>query len=217
LNEIFQRAKIGLSAQVDEDEPQVVNILYPAAFSEKYIRPEVRLEIGPLASWVPSADYIVRPYAYDVHPDLFENSDCPVVAILAERTFWEKAAILHQEAHRPGLIPSRHSRHYYDLYKLALSPIRDKALADVQMLHDVVEFKTKFYPSAWARYQLAKPGSFRLLPANDVQISRLKEDYREMQMMLFGEPPSFASVLSELRNLESQINSEGTLPARSLV
>ncbi len=167
LNQIFQQAKIGLTAKVDEDEPQVVNILYPAAFSEKYIRPEVRLEIGPLASWVPSAAYIVRPYAYDVHPDLFENSECPVVAILAERTFWEKATILHQEAHRPGLIPSRHSRHYYDLYKLALSPIRDKALADVQLLHDVVEFKTKFYPSAWARYELAKPGSFRLLPASE--------------------------------------------------
>jgi hypothetical protein len=38
-----------------------------------------------------------------------------------------------------------------------------------------------------------------------------------MQMLLFGEPPSYASVLSELRNLESEINSEGTLPARSLV
>jgi hypothetical protein len=85
------------------------------------------------------------------------------------------------------------------------------------MLHDVVEFKTKFYPSAWARYELAKPGSFRLLPASEEQLSRLQEDYREMQMMLFGEPPSFASVLSELRNLESQINSEGTLPAGSLV
>ena len=122
LNEIFQQAKIDLTAKVAENDPQVVNILYPAAFSEEYIRPEVRLEIGPLASWVPSAAHTVRPYAYDVHPGLFESPDCPVVAISAERTFWEKATILHQEAHRPGLIPDRHSRHYYDLYKLALSP-----------------------------------------------------------------------------------------------
>jgi hypothetical protein len=129
--EIFQQTKIDLTAKVDENDPQVVNITYPAAFSEEYIRPEVRLEIGPLASWVPSAAHIIRPYAYDLYPELFENPECPVVAISAERTFWEKATILHQEAHRPGLIPARHSRHYYDLYKLALSPIRGNALADI--------------------------------------------------------------------------------------
>jgi hypothetical protein len=206
LYDLFQRAKIDLKAQVDENEPQVVNITYPAAFSEAYIRPEVQLEIGPLASWVPSAAHTVRPYAFDVHPELFENPDCPVIAIAAERTFWEKATILRQEAHRPGLIPARHSRHYYDLYKLVLSPIRDKALADIPLLQAVVEFKDRFYPSAWARYDLAKPGSFRLLPTTDEQISRLEGDYREMQMMLFGDPPSFSSIVAELRNFERQIN-----------
>jgi Nucleotidyl transferase AbiEii toxin, Type IV TA system len=206
LNDLFQQAKIDLKAQVDQNDPQVVNITYPAAFSETYIRPVVRLEIGPLASWVPSAAHTVKPYAFDVHPELFDNPDCPVIAIAAERTFWEKATILHQEAHRPGLIPSRHSRHYYDLYKLALSPIRDRALTEIPLLQAVVEFKARFYPSAWARYDLAKPGSFRLLPTTDKQISRLEEDYLEMQMMLFGEPPSFSSILTELRDLESQIN-----------
>jgi hypothetical protein len=186
--EIFQQTKIDLTAKVDENDPQVVNITYPAAFSEEYIRPEVRLEIGPLASWVPSAAHIIRPYAYDLYPELFENPECPVVAISAERTFWEKATILHQEAHRPGLIPARHSRHYYDLYKLALSPIRGNALADIQLLRDVVEFKTKFYPAAWARYDLATPGSFRLLRADVEYVARLEKDYREMQLMLFGEP-----------------------------
>jgi hypothetical protein len=52
--EIFQQTKIDLTAKVDENDPQVVNITYPAAFSEEYIRPEVRLEIGPLASWLTS-------------------------------------------------------------------------------------------------------------------------------------------------------------------
>ena len=218
LNDLFRRAKLDLTAQVDEREPQVVNISYPAAFSETYIRPEVRLEIGPLASWVPSAAHTVRPYAFDIHPELFENPNCPVIAIAAERTFWEKATILHQEAHRSGLIPSRHSRHYYDLYKLSLSPIRDNAVADKQMLEAVVEFKTRFYPSAWARYDLAKPGSFRLLPTTNEQISNLEDDYLEMQIMLFGEPPSFSSIVTELRSLESQINAaavSGDTPLRS--
>jgi hypothetical protein len=165
LDALLRSEGIGLSAAVDLTDPHVINIQYPAAFPEAYVRPEVRLEIGPLASWVPSATYTIRPYAYDVLPELFEDPACEVVAIAAERTFWEKATILHQEAHRPGRIPQRHSRHYYDLYKLALSPVRAFALAQTALLQDVMTFKQRFYPSAWARYDLALPGTFKLLPA----------------------------------------------------
>lgn len=35
---------------VDPDDAQAVNVAYPAAFSADYLRPEVRLEIRPLAS-----------------------------------------------------------------------------------------------------------------------------------------------------------------------
>jgi predicted nucleotidyltransferase component of viral defense system len=207
VNEQVERAGVGLSATVDDADPQIVNIRYPAAFKETYIRPEVRLEIGPLASWVPSAAHIIRPYAFDVFPGIFEDPACPVIAITAERTFWEKATILHQEAHRPSLIPIRHSRHYYDLYKLALSPIKEQAFAQRDLLPAVVQFKKRFYPSAWARYDRAKPGTFRLLPSGDGQIANLERDYDAMQMMLFGEPPSFSMIIEVLGDLEGQINS----------
>ena len=69
--------------------PHRISSDYPAAFAEAYIRPEVRLEIGPLASWIPSSTRIIRPYAFDVLARLFENPDCEVLAIAAERTFWE--------------------------------------------------------------------------------------------------------------------------------
>ena len=42
--------------------------------------------------------------------------DVPVVALLAKRTFWEKATILHAEyfrAHDKAL-PDRYSRHWMD-------------------------------------------------------------------------------------------------------
>jgi hypothetical protein len=87
FDKLVQEAQIGLTATIDEADPYVINIHYPAAFSEAYIRPEVRLEIGPLASWVPSAAHTIRPYAFEVFPEIFENPHCPVVAIAAERTF----------------------------------------------------------------------------------------------------------------------------------
>jgi hypothetical protein len=147
LDALARRARIGLSAAIDPTDPHVVNMHYPAAFSEAYIRPEVRLEIGPLAAWAPSAGFTIRPYAFDVFPGIFENPACPVVAIAAERTFWEKATILHQEAHRQSAIPKRYSRHYYDLHKLALSPVKGSAFERHKLLSDVVEFKERFYPS----------------------------------------------------------------------
>jgi len=215
IDELVKSQNLGLTASVDADDLQVVNIHYPAAFSEGYIRPEVRLEIGPLASWVPSSAYKIQPYLFDVLPGVLEDPDCPVVAIAAERTFWEKATILHQEAHREAVMPQRHSRHYYDLYKLALSPVREAAFTNLKLLKDVVDFKKRFYPSAWARYDLAIPGSFKLLPATKQQINNVDRDYEDMQIMLFGEAPRFSSILSTLKELESAINSQRKVLSRS--
>ncbi|MBK9118329.1 MAG: nucleotidyl transferase AbiEii/AbiGii toxin family protein [Phycisphaerales bacterium] len=195
----------GVLPSLDPDAPHAVNVAYPAAFSEAYLRPMVRLEIGPLASWIPSHPYTIRPYAADEFPNVFEQPDCPVVAIDAERTFWEKATILHQQAHRSDLMPLRYSRHYYDMHRLALSAVRSAALRDLQLLADVVEFKQRFYPSSWARYEDAKPGTLRLVPA-DERLAELRRDYRDMRQMLFGDVPEFDEIVVSLRELEATIN-----------
>jgi len=194
-----------ISAAVDANDPQSVTVSYPAAFQEFYLRPQVRLEIGPLASWVPSAPHTIRPYAGEDFPQVFDDPSCPVVAITAQRTFWEKATILHQQAHRRGVMPTRYSRHYYDLHKLAESPLKGQALSDLRLLRNVVVFKQRFYPSAWSRYDLAQPGSFRLIPKQG-HLIELKKDYRDMAMMVFGEAPPFAAILETLRALEADIN-----------
>jgi len=198
----------GMIAVVDPKDPHSVNVSYPAAFAETYLRPEVRLEIGPLASWVPSSPQMIHPYASEDFPQVFGDPSCPVVAIAAERTFWEKATILHQQAHRTDVMPARYSRHYYDLYKLARSSVKDLALSNHKLLEDVVSFKQRFYPSAWARYDLAQLGSFRLIP-NQAHLVELEKDYREMAVMVFGEVPAFDAILRTLGALEADINSPG--------
>lgn len=189
------------------EDPNVLNIRYPVAFKDDYLRPEVLLEIGPLASWVPFDEYTIRPYAAEEFPDVFIKPDCVVKAIKAERTFWEKATILHQEANRPENKKQllRYSRHYYDMAKMASTGIKDTALADMDLLESVVEFKMRFYRSAWARYDLAKPGTLKLVPTGHV-LKSLKEDYRAMRDMIFGEYPDFDDILSELQSLENEIN-----------
>lgn len=194
-----------IAVVVDPSDPHCLDVNYPASFSAAYLLPQVRLEIGPLAAWVPSAPYVIRPYASEDFPQVFSDPACPVIAIAAERTFWEKTTILHKEAHRNGPMPTRYSRHYYDLYKLGGSPVRSAALGNLKLLEDVVVFKSRYYPSAWARYDLARPGTFRLVPHPD-QIPLLEKDYREMSAMLFGKIPAFQEILDGLTALEAEIN-----------
>lgn len=190
-----------------DEDPFVLNVLYSGAFTDGYLRPEVRLEIGPLASWLPFEEHRIRPYAAEQFPGQFVQPECTVKAIKAERTFWEKATILHHEAYRPddSMQPPRNSRHYYDMFQMANAPVKDSALADLTLLESVVAFKQRFYPRGWARYDLALPGTLRLVPEGHVQ-DVLKADYRAMRIMIYGEYPEFESILSTLQGLEDEIN-----------
>jgi hypothetical protein len=194
-----------VQVRASKTEPQVVEVAYPAGFELNAIRPQVKLEIGPLASWVPSASYSISPYVAESFPTLFTRTHCNVTAITAERTFWEKATILHQQSHRTTTMPSGYSRHYYDMVMLANSPVKKNALGDLQLLRDVVEFKQRFYRSGWARYDLVKPGTFQLMP-NEAGSKALRGDYRAMQPMFFSEPPEWDTMLHSLAILEGEIN-----------
>lgn len=196
--------------RLDSDDGFVINVHYPAAFSDEYLRPVVRLEIGPLASWLPYSRHSIRPYSSEAFPDVFDERECFVNTIVAERTFWEKATILHCEAHRPvgNQQPPRYSRHYYDLAMMAKNKVKENALLDLEMLGTVVAFKKHFYDRGWAEYDLAKPGSFRLIPDGHVMMG-LRKDYADMRQMIFGDYPSFDDVIDTLSKLELEINGLG--------
>ncbi len=189
------------------DDDFSINVTYPASFRDKYLRPEILLEIGPLASWLPYEQYTIRSIASDSFDKLFVKPTCSVNAIVAKRTFWEKATILHHEANRPegSHIPSRYSRHYYDLAMMANSSIKDEALADEELLENVVEFKKKFYSRGWAQYDDALNGSLKLLPP-EYRYKELKSDYAAMRSMIFGEYPDFDTIIHILADLEKAIN-----------
>ena len=184
-----------------------IEIIFPAIFQNDAILPYVLLEIGPLAQWFPSKEFEISPYSAQAFPELFEKNRCNVNAVIAERTFWEKATILHQEANRSQekAIPLRYSRHYYDLALMAQSTIKDRALKNTRLLENVVDFKKKFYPVGWAKYDEAKPGTFKLVPPA-YRLKELKDDYKAMKEMIFGEYVEFDRILKILQDLEKEIN-----------
>jgi hypothetical protein len=208
LPEVIRQLEGICRAEVEADDPNVIAIHYPSSFSSEYLRPEIRLEIGPLAQWVPNARYNISAYVFEALPDLFADSFCEVMAIKAERTFWEKATILHHEAHRPegSALPIRYSRHYYDLYLMSKTEVvKLAALGDLRLLASVVAFKQKFYPRSWAHYELARPGTLKLIPPDRI-LKELRKDYVAMGEMIFGRHPSFDEIIHGLRELEEEIN-----------
>lgn len=192
---------------IDEDDPQTVKIAYPNSFADMSILQEIRLEIGALAAWTPVKIAGITPYAAQEYDRLFKQPSTDILTVLPERTFWEKVTILHREAFREEdrPFPSRYSRHYYDLYRMMQTEVKDNALADNDLLTRVVEFKDKFYRCPWARYDLAKRGSMRLMPP-DYNLDKLRDDYEHMQNMLFGEKPSFEKIMDGIAKLEAEIN-----------
>ncbi len=199
----------GWSLEVSQQDANIVRFIYPRGASKTahYVSPQVILEMGTHAEFVPRDRFMVRSFIAEEFPHFVEDLEIPVVALLAKRTFWEKATILHAEYHRPNdkALPGRYSRHYYDVAMLALGPIRAEALADLELLAQVVTHKKAFYAAAWARYDIAKPGSLRFLPMPE-RIPALRHDYREMAVMIFGDPPKFDLILDTLSALEREVN-----------
>ena len=171
---------------IDADDGQTVKFSYPNSFSDQSILQEIRLEIGALAAWTPVKQQSIMPYAAKVYGRVFEQPETNILTVLPERTFWEKVTILHREAFRDENrpFPSRYSRHYYDVYCMTKTPVKDRALADTELLKRVVDFKDKFYRCPWARYDLAGRGTMRLMPP-EYNVEKLRDDYEHMQNMIF--------------------------------
>lgn len=171
-----------------------------------YILPAVKLEFGSLTDQRPIGRHIIRPMLADVFPDLDMEQDA-VVAMEVERSFWEKATILHAEYHRPAgqAIGERFSRHYSDLAALWRHPAGTAAVSRLDLLERVTLFKSRFFGSSWANYSTAKPGSLRIVPPPHRE-SELVQDYVKMESMFLEKPPPFKDVLETLREVEERIN-----------
>lgn len=190
-----------------EDDSQTICFRYPRLFQAESILQVIRLEIGALAAWTPSVEKKVTPYVAEYYPKAFEQIDTKILTAAAERTFWEKVTILHHEANRPENIemPSRYSRHYYDLYSIAHSEYKNMAYENLELLQKVVDFKMKFYPRRWAKYEEAKPGTLKLVPPK-YRLEVLKKDYAQMAEMMFGLYPSFEELVEYIMVLEQEMN-----------
>lgn len=203
--DLYEETNKVFEIRIDESD-MAIYLKYPSSQSNEYIRNEIKLEIGPLAAWTPFESRSIKSFIAEVYPDLFEVPEFNVMVTKPIRTFWEKAVILHQEANRvDGKVPRRYSRHYYDIYKMYDSDVKMEALNSLDLLDEVREFTETFYNRGWAKFDEAKPGTFKLVP-NEVSMPALQSDYENMKIMIYGEMPDFNDILKTMKQLEDEIN-----------
>jgi hypothetical protein len=182
---------------------------YPSVLPQAggYIAKQVKLELGSLTSQQPTGRYLIQPMLADILGEVFPDFRVPVVALELERSFWEKATILHAEYHRPAdqFIRDRVARHYTDVAALWRHPSRTKALARMDVLQDVVRHKSRFFASSWANYATAVPGTFHLVPPRQ-RHEALARDLEAMRPMFLAEAPTFSELLKQLESAEQGLN-----------
>ncbi len=192
------------------DDGEQLRLYYPSVFktANNYIGNSVLVEFGGRNITEPNEEHEVQP---DIakHIAALEFPRAQVNVLSPMRTFWEKATLIHVECQRDEFRSNseRLSRHWYDLAMLADLVIGHEALADRDLLVDVIKHKKVFYNASYANYDACLEGQFRLLP-NEKAMSALRKDFQLMidSGMFIENPPSFDAIINRLRTLEVSIN-----------
>jgi hypothetical protein len=209
---VRQDEKWALRSDADDPDQQTLLFEYPTSFppdAAGYVRRMVKIEMGARADHWPSETKTITPYVAEQFPKGFKEASCTVKVLSAERTFWEKATILHAEFHRPAdkAMPERFSRHYCDFYEMVRRGVGKSAVAKPDLLARVAQHKGLFFKTSWARYGEASKGTLRIMPP-EYRLKALREDYVKMHQMFFGEPPAFDDILALLRQWETDFNQQ---------
>ncbi len=195
-----------------DDDGETLHLRYPSVIEQRngYILDSIRLEFGGRNLTVPNN---VHTITSDISEHI-KNVTFPVaqVHVLSpQKTFWEKLTLIHYECNRKILKSdaNRISRHWYDIVMLANHDIGKRAIANRDLLKEVVKIKKTFYDSSYANYEACLKGNFRLIP-NEAYLKLLKTDFDMMlrNKMFYGEQPDFEKIINEISKLEIQINNQ---------
>ncbi len=198
-------------ATPDEDpDGQTLLFHYPVSLAAPatYLRPVVKIEMGARSDTEPSASPLIRPYLAEAFPDTFELSEFAVHALLPERTFWEKAMLLHEETYRPAgkTRKVRLARHYYDLWCLIQKGVADRARQDLGLFTRIATHREIYFNWSWMDYATLHKGTLRIVPLDD-QMAVWRRDYAAMrEEMFFGEVPSFDVIMRAVKDFERSFN-----------
>lgn len=212
---------LGATVEIDPDpgqEGQTVLVHYPSVMdvANAYNPPTVKIEGGARSATLPAHPHAISPYVADTIGSA-ELATPDVVTIDADRTFLDKLLILHgRHCHfrNRGTAyknANRESRHYYDVAMMA-DTVGPKALAQPELLADVIHHSRLAFSSGWMKFDEAERGELNLLPPEGMR-KVIAADYAAMQGMIFGDPPSFDTIMATIERVAAMHRSGTARPA----
>lgn len=117
-------------------EPRVIHFRYKSLFDEDlpYLHSEVKLEVGARSLLEPTAEATVKSVLEDVLPISTTIKQVLIPTALAEKTFLEKAFLLHELfSSQTSREANRKSRHLYDLAQMMNTDIETRAIANNEL------------------------------------------------------------------------------------
>lgn len=194
---------------IDQDGLTIL-FSYPTAndINNQYVQKTIKLELGARGGISPKQNTRIKPYIAESVLGSNLESSTPIPTLSPTRTFWEKLTILHGLYHRRlkgKEMAARMSRHYYDVYMLAKQGIDKSAMMNLACLDDVVKNNIIFFKDNNASQNTAKLGDLCLVPSAEM-LENLRQDYKNMEVMILRETPSFDDIIKAIKDLEERLN-----------
>lgn len=198
-------------SSVSTVDPETITIDYQSVYSgsSSYLPSKVIVEAGARSMSEPFEYRSICSFVSESFTErAFADSSFSVPAASPERTFLEKAFLLHEEFQKPpGKIrSSRMSRHLYDLERMMDTTIAGHALSDKNLYHNVVEHRRNFIGLKDFDYDTLYPPFLDLVPPDSV-VSAWERDYRAMrENMIYGKSLDFQALLERIAELNKRFN-----------
>lgn len=190
-------------------EPRQIHIIYKSVLpsgTNPYLRDEVLLEVGARSLFEPTAKAEVESFVATAFPHLTSNDNATqVVAAVAEKTFLEKAFLLHELFTTDGCRnANRKSRHLYDLYKMLEAGVADSAIPNDELWETIRHHREVFTSIRDVDYTPDVRKRITLTPPESV-IEEWKNDYDTMvtNMIYEDKVPTFSDILAGAAKIES--------------
>ena len=187
-------------------EPRSIFIRYKSVFDDKldYIPPVVKIEAGARSLLEPYAETSITSIVEETLPSINTTiSNVMVKTAIAEKTFLEKAFLLHELFSVNSKVEARRrSRHIYDLHMMLLQGIAEKAIPNNELWQTIQHHRSTLTRMQGVDYTLDIRKHIQLVPPMECR-DDWKRDYEIMiGAMIYGESPVFEVLMDSLKKIE---------------
>lgn len=187
-------------------EPRSIFIRYQSVFDDKldYIPPVVKVEAGARSLLEPYAETTITSIIEETLPTISTTiADVKVKTAIAEKTFLEKAFLLHELFSVNNKVEARRrSRHIYDLHMMMQQGVAEKAIPNDDLWQTIHHHRSTLTSVQGVDYSIDIRKNIQLIPPKE-SLSNWKKDYEEMSSaMIYGEKPAFEELLRSMNWLE---------------